>query len=254
MSEEQGYIGVNPTGRKRGVAYVILDKALHVLKVNSDDPEAIVEVIDRYPRAVCAIAAPIGPNKGLLTTSDYRQRLGLPPDKATYANYRVCEYELRRRGIGLRGTPQEMKRVPRWMQASQKLFDGLRTKGFVEHPRPGPRQICEVHPPSGFAVLIGKRPYPKRSVEGRLQRQLALFEEGVELPDPMLILQELTRHRLMTGQVNLTGLYDHLLLGAFMGAYTAFLVGSEPHNVTTVGDPAEALIVLPTAELKEWYE
>jgi hypothetical protein len=195
----------------------------------------------------------MGSNKGLLTNPDYRRRIGLPPKTKTYINYRMCEYELRRRGISFRGTPLDVERMPGWMKVGQKLYEALRSHGFVEHPRPGRRLMCEAHAKGSYTALIGRLPYPKRSIEGRLQRQLLLYEEGLDLPDPMSLLEEFTRHRLLTGEIDASRLYGHLLLNALMCAYTAFLLKSEPHHTSTVGDPSEGIIVLPSAELKELY-
>jgi predicted nuclease with RNAse H fold len=253
MSEEQAYIGVNPTGSVRSVAYAVLDDDLHVLKVENDSLEAVVGQVNRFSRAFCAVAAPMGPNRGYLADPDYRSRVGLPPNTKTYSNYRLCEYELRRRGISVRGTPQDIERAPRWIKVGLKLYEKLRARGFVEYPRPGARQMCEVHAEGSFTVLIGRRPYPKRSVEGRLQRQLILYEEGLDFSDPMGLLEEFTRHRLLTGEVNVSDLYEHTLLDALVGAYTAFLLRCEPQNTGVVGDSIEGTIVLPSTELQESY-
>jgi predicted nuclease with RNAse H fold len=253
MSEEQTYIGVNPTGSERSVAYAVLDDDLHVLKAENARLEAVIEQIDGYSHVFCAIAAPMEANKGLLADPDYRSRVGLPPDTKTYVNYRMCEYELRRRGISVRGTPQDAERAPAWIRIGWKLYEALRAGGFVAHPRPGPRQMCEVNAKGSFTVLIGKRPYPRRSVEGRLQRQLVLYEEGLDFSDPMGLLEEFTRHRLLTGEVNVSELHGHILLDALVGAYTAFLLKREPQHTSFVGDPIEGTIALPSEEIKESY-
>ena len=254
MSEGQAYIGVNPTGNERAIVYVALDDNLHVMKVGVDSVDAIVEHVGGYSQAMCAVAAPMGPNKGLLAEPDYRSRVGLPPATKSYLNFRMCEYELRRRGISVRGTSQDPARIPGWITVGRKFYEALRARGFVEHPRPGARQMCEAHPDGGFAVLIGKVPYPRGSIEGRLQRQLVLYEEGLELPDPMDLLEEFTRHRLLTGEVDVSDLHEHPTLNALVCAYTAFLLKREPQNTSAVGDPAEGVIILPSSVIKDLYD
>jgi predicted RNase H-like nuclease len=69
----------------------------------------------------------------------------------------------------------------------------------------------------------------------------------------MHVLEEITRHHLLTGDLPLTGLYDHNQLDALMAAYTAYLVGNKPARVSQVGDRDEGLITLPIEELKAFY-
>jgi predicted RNase H-like nuclease len=98
-------------------------------------------------------------------------------------------------------------------------------------------------------------PLPKDALEGRLQRQLLLFRAGVDVPDPMDALEELTPHRLLEAGFDLPGLLDHDSLDAAVAAYTACLAARHPERVTLVGDEAEGQIVLPVpaGELREKY-
>ncbi len=73
------------------------------------------------------------------------------------------------------------------------------------------------------------------------------------MPDPMMALEEWTRHHLMRGQLNMADIYSHDELDALAAAYTAYVLAREPHNTTAVGDPAEGQIILPTGALKERY-
>jgi predicted RNase H-like nuclease len=67
------------------------------------------------------------------------------------------------------------------------------------------------------------------------------------------VLEEITRHHLLTGDLPLAGLYDHDQLDALMAAYTAYLVGVKPGRISQVGDRDEGLITVPVAELKPFY-
>ncbi len=113
--------------------------------------------------------------------------------------------------------------------------------------------MVETYPHAAFTALVGKRPYSKSSIEGLLQRQLVLFEEGVEVPDPMPHLEEWTRHRIKTGQIGREGILDHDSLDALMAAYTAFMVDKEPRSIIMLGDIMEGQMVLPVDSLKELY-
>ena len=58
------------------------------------------------------------------------------------------------------------------------------------------RMMVEVHPHACFAALLGRRPFLKGTLEGRLQRQLVLYVEGFEVANPVHVLEEITRRPL----------------------------------------------------------
>lgn len=247
------YIGIDPTAGIRPSTFAILSERLKIEKMGRASIDEIVEIVKAHSVAVCAVAAPIGPAKGLLVDPDYRRRLGLEPKRTSYSSLRVCEYELRKRKIAIYSTPKNPDQAPQWMKEGWRLLDGLRKAGFVEYPRAGERRILETYPPASFTVLVGRRPYSKSSIEGLLQRQLILFEEGVAVPDPMPHLEEWTRHRIKTGQIGRENILDHNSLDALMAAYTAFVVDKEPRNVVALGDTAEGQLVLPAESVKDLY-
>ncbi len=253
MADESVYIGIDIAAGKRPVTCAVLSDKLKPTKLEDMSLAEAVDTVLSYQTVICAVDAPISQNKGLLATPDYRERIGLPPNQQNYSSYRVCEYELRRRGIYIYNTPSERSDASDWMQAGWEFYERLRGAGFVEYPRPGTRRVLETYPYASYYVLTGTRPYHKMSVEGRAQRQLVLYEEGVEVPDPMQILEEWTRHRLLTGQLNLENIHGHDQLDALIAAYTAYLVEKEPQHITAVGDIAEGQVILPTGELKESY-
>jgi len=252
MPGDMVFIGIDPTAGVRHSTIAVIDERLKVLRLADLPLDAIFEIITGYGSAICAVDAPISHGKGLMADPEYRRRLGIEPGSKSYSNYRVCEYELRRRGINLYSTPVDPQRAKTWMQAGWKLYDRLRQAGYVEYPQSGARRMFETFPHGGFAVLTGRKPYPKASVRGLLQRQLILFEEGIGVADPMLDLEEWTRHRIMTGQLTHESLLTHDQLDALMAAYTAFRTEKEPNEISRVGDPSEGQIVLPAA-LKDAY-
>lgn len=253
MPEETVYIGVDITGGKRPVTYAAIDRQLHILELDDVTLDEAYQAVLRHPSAVCAIDAPGSRNKGLMADQGYRARLGIPAGKSRYGAYRVCEYELRRRGIGIYNTPLDESAAKSWMKEGWRLYGLLQEAGYVYAPQAGPRRMFETHPHACYTTLIKQRPYLKTSLEGRLQRQMLLYQEGIDIPDPMNILEEWTRHRFLTGQLPVESLLSDDRLDALIAAYTAFVYAKEPHNTCTVGDPLEGIIVLPVATLEEQY-
>jgi predicted nuclease with RNAse H fold len=251
------YIGIDPTAGRRPIDYAILDGDLHLLTRGLGRLDKVLDVVRGYPAAVVAIDAPQSLNAGLMASEARRQKYGLPADTRTWAEYKVCEYELRQRGIRLYNTPGEVEAAPKWMRLGFELYNALRAEGFQLYKpnADAPRQMLEVHPHACYTVLLGHVPMRKDSLEGRMQRQLLLFQEGVEIPDPMDAFEEITRHHLLEGTLVLPGLFTHDELDALVSAYTAYVAARHPERVTLVGDPDEGQIVVPvtTADFKEVY-
>jgi len=250
------YLGIDPTAGRRPLNYAILDSKLNIVTEAQGYADDLLRAIEPYPDIMCALDAPLMPNQGLLTDPVKRSEVGLPPEKRTYSQFRVCEYKLRSRGIKLYSTPAEVETAPKWMQAGWALYAKLRELGF-ETFAPGsksPRQFFEVHPHASFTVRLERIPYRKDTLEGRLQRQLLLYEEGLQIIDAMEVLEEITRHHLLRGSLALRGLRNHDELDALASALTAFYAHTKPQEITLVGEVTDGQIVVPTAQLKDKYE
>ncbi len=86
------------------------------------------------------------------------------------------------------------------MRSGFALFHRLETLGYHLYPQAGAELQClEVYPYASYAVLLGVLPFSKYTLEGRLQRQLALYDQKVDVPDAMRVFEEITRHRLLKG-------------------------------------------------------
>jgi predicted nuclease with RNAse H fold len=250
------YLGIDPTAGRRPLNYAALDGKLDIVAEGEGKLEDVLALLEKYSDVVCGVDAPLMPNQGLMAQAEVRQRFGLPVNGKSWTQYRVCEYELRRRNIKLYNTPAEIDSAPAWMAAGWKLYESLRTVGF-ETFAPGsaaPHQFFEVHPHATFTVLLGHIPYRKDHLEGRWQRQLLLCDEGVRLPDPLDILEEVTRHHLLSGTLEWRGLRTHDGLDALASALTAFYAHARPDRITFVGESADGQIVVPTNALKDTYE
>lgn len=105
------------------------------------------------------------------------------------------------------------------------------------------RQFLETNAQKCFHVLIGRAPMPRRTLEGRLQRELALYEQEIQIPDPMDIFEEITRYKLMQGTLPLENLHTAKELDALVAAYLAWLAVNRPGQIVQQGE-----FVLPVPE------
>jgi predicted nuclease with RNAse H fold len=256
LRSQSVYVGIDPTAGTRPMHYAALDKNLRLLALEKGDIAQVLAFVGGLERGVVAIDAPQSPNQGLMADPEVRRRYDLNPEGDTWSGWKVCEYELRRRNIRLYRTPRRESEAARWVRTGFTLFRRLAEMGFelfVAGEDGESRKLIEVHPHACFAVKLGRRPFLKQTLEGRLQRQLILYLEGLDIPDPMLSMEEITRHHLLQSHLPLRDLYDHDQLDALVGAYTAFVVGEKAEQITQVGDVEEGLITLPTDELLEFY-
>ncbi len=250
---DSAFIGVDPTSSHKAFTYAALDKDLNLLALADGEMEDVVAFIAGQQSATVAINAPAGVNRGLVREKMKKDML-TPQKNIRGAEFRVAEYELRARGISVSGTPASVELSSAWMQMGFDLYRKLGKLGFKKYPEMESKyQVLETHPHACFCVMIGRAPLSKPSLEGRLQRQLALYERGVKIKDPMDFFEEITRYKMTKGILPLELLYPPEQLDALVTAYTAWTAVHKPEQIYSVGNAKEGLIVLPEKELKEKY-
>ena len=248
------FIGVDPTGRPRSMVYAAINRNLDLICLCTGSLEEINAFIGGQERAMIAICGPVRPNQGLMKREHIRQSLDPVPRPGRWTGFRVVEYQLSQHNIRMPRTNAETQNCPGWMQTSFELYQQCSQFGYQDYPSPDSSlQMLEAYPYATYAAILGCLPFKKNGFEGRMQRQLALYRIGLNIPDPMRIFEEITRHRFMTGVLPFEGLYTTSELDALGAAYTAWCAAIQPDQVTLLGNPEEGQIVVPVAELKSKY-
>lgn len=247
------FIGVVPlTGRP--LAYAALGADQQLLALTHGDLAEVVAFCGGQRQAVVAMASPTAPSRGLLQQPAYRDALEAPLRPGRWREGRVAEFLLRRHNLRMLPTPADPARAPAWMRLGFHLYEQLRRMGYQPYPADqSPHQVLETYPYAAFAVLLGHLPFQKSTLEGRIQRQLVLQEQGLDVPNPLRIFEEFTRHRLLSGVLPTEGLLTPPELDALVAAWTAWKAATAPDEVVALGDPAEGQIVLPVPALRERY-
>lgn len=98
------------------------------------------------------------------------------------------------------------------------------------------KQFFETDAPECFRTLIGKAPLSRRTFEGRVQRGLILYDQGLRITDPMDFFEEITRHHMLSGVFPNELLYSASELDALAAAYVAWLAVNEPGQIVTTTD------------------
>ena len=254
LFNETTFIGIDPTAGKRPMAYAALDRDLHPLALGDGDMDAVMAFLGGQQAAIVAVNAPRQPNQGLMKRPYVRESLAPVPVPGRWEGFRVAEYMLYQRKIRIPRTRASVESCPVWMQVGFEVYRRLGGLGYKPYLTPdAPCQMMEVYPHAAFTVLLNGAPFPKTSLEGRLQRQLLLHNQGLHIPDPMRVFEEITRYRLLQGILPLEDLYSSHELDALVGAFTAWVAATSPEGVTVLGAAEEGQIVLPSAELQAKY-
>jgi hypothetical protein len=251
---EATFIGIDPTAGERPFVYAAIDHELGLLALGEGNIDDVLAFCAGQRQALAAVCAPRRPNQGVMQRDALRESLNPAPSPGRWTNFRQAEYQLRQHNIHIPQTPAREEDCPRWMCMGFALFERLSELGYQEYPQDGAdRQSLEVYPHACYAALLGVLPFKKHTLEGRLQRQLTLYEQRLGVPDPMRIFEEFTRFRLMKGILSLDNLYSVGELDALVAAYTAWMAAIHPESVLLLGDTEEGQLVLPVDHLKEHY-
>jgi hypothetical protein len=105
------------------------------------------------------------------------------------------------------------------------------------------RQFFETDAQDCFHTLSGHKLLPRRTLEGRLQRSAVLYEQGLQITDPVDIFEEITRYKLIQGILPLENIYSSQELDALVAAYLAWIAFNRPGQIVVKGE-----FVLPAQE------
>ncbi|MBM3151336.1 MAG: DUF429 domain-containing protein [Chloroflexi bacterium] len=249
---DQVFIGIDPSGGRSPFTYAALDGSGNLLALGEGELDDVLAFLGGQPKATAAVNAPQRVNLGLVRKK--LEKESLTPGHLRGADMRQAEYDLRRRGINIAGTPGRAELCPAWVQMGFILYRRLEGLGYKPNStRRADRVFVETHPHAAFCALVGQPLLSKPSLEGRLQRQVALHQQGLGIKDPMEFFEEITRHKLLKGILPTGIIYAAEQLDALAAAYTAYCVGMHPEQVTAIGAEAEGRITLPVPAWKEHY-
>ena len=247
------FIGVeaNPN-RTHPFTFAVIDKDLVIRSIGSGNIRDAFAFLAGQNNALAAINSPMSTSQGLLKREEIRKKLSPASHLSHWANLRLVEYQLLQRGIHVPRTTNSLKKSPRWMRLGFQLFEEIHKLGYEKYPdMAAEKQFFECQGEAAFWNLLGHSPLKKDTLEGCLQRQLVLSMCGMAVADPMRFFEEITRHRLLNNKLPLEHLYSNTELNTLAAAYTAWLAGSQPEKLVSVGHEEEGVIFLPDKPVEE---
>lgn len=113
----------------------------------------------------------------------------------------------------------------------------LKQSGFRSYSNNDePKQFLVTNAQDCFHALSGHKLFPQRGLEGRLQRSAILYEQGVQIADPIDIFEEITRYKLIQGILPLEKIYSAKELDALAAAYLAWIAVNRPGQIVLKGE------------------
>jgi len=238
---------IRAAGRlRRAFVYAALDEERELLAIGHGDQNEVLAYLGGQQAAYVALNAPRGINTGVVNNlTTYQDEL--PFEKPSrHTNARVCEVLLRQEGFNIRRTPDKLKSCQIWMRRGFRLYQRLAGFGYAPFPnQEGPRHSLETHADAVFWRLLERKPPLPPSLEGRLQRQLILYDQNLPVADAMDFFLEITRHRLIHGDLPEQNIHTIEELNALTAAFIAWQAAHHPDQIELLGDYDEGQIALP---------
>ena len=252
MDSNRMYAGVDLSAGRRGVTVALLSGRLDVRSLQRRTPEAAAEELASCGEVTAAFGGPLHPVR---METESAAPIGQALREGNRPRARAADAQLSRRGIPVRRVPPVASAAPAWMRSAFGLAHALTERGFAggKEAQAAPRALLETHPGACAAVLLGRLPFGRRTLEGRIQRQLLLIREQAALPDPMQAFEEMTAHHILSGQSAPESVLRPDELDALLAAYTAWRAFTDPESVAWLGDDAGGWICLPVREMLEKY-
>lgn len=241
------YIGIDLTRGEKSITYAALDQDLETVTLTQGDYSSLLAFLGGQQKAVLGICGPAQPNAGILVDAESRTRFLIELGKGRPGNMRVAEYQLRQQKLPVYQTPDSASSAPDWMKTSFKLYKHLLKTGYQAYFAGchADRQMVETLPEAGYSAWLPGEVLSRNSFHGRLQRQLALYDLGVNLPDPMSFFEEITRFKIMQGALPEKIVFSAGMLSALGAAYLAWQTQHQTGEIALVGIRQEGQIAVP---------
>jgi hypothetical protein len=246
LFDQDIFVGVDPAAGNPAFIWVALDARKEVVASRNGSQDELIQFIQGIPRVSVAINSPRTSGLHLMDDITYRQGISPIPRTGRFLDYRVCEYLLRVRNIRILPVPLDVRKAPGWMMHAFILYNRLEKIPVI--------RTIEVQAHACFCALLGKIPFLKNTLEGRIQRQLVLVDQKIHIPEPMDFFEEITRRRLLQGVLPNGILKSARELDALVSAFTVWQQIYQPEQTMALGDLQEGQIILPVGVLKDKYE
>ena len=247
LYQQDIFIGVDVGGGSQPYFVAVLNAEGELMALEHCTLEEVLKFTGGHHAVQAAINAPRLMPSGKMANTEFRGSLKEQPRDGRYTDIRVAEYLLKVQKIRIAPGPVLSKRPAQWIENGFHLY---RKYLAYQKNTGGERSIIEVNAQAAFSILLGRTPFHKTSIEGRIQRQLLLIRQGIRLKDPMDFFEEVTKFKILLGILPDHLVYSAKHLDAIAAAMMARLAFQDPEAVIAIGDMADGLITIPTVKQK----
>lgn len=249
MDTPKIYIGIELQHAWRLYTLVALDSSLKLVHLQQGKLPEILAYLATLETARVAVSAPAHLNKGRMMRADHTGGLFQPLPGNHSIELRQAEYDILAQGLPIQRTPAEVSACAAWMRRGFRLYHELESAGFSPFENPDlPRTFLETCSEAVFTCFLGRPPFSAETLQGRIQRQLVLWERRLPVRDPMMFFEEVTRHKLLRGILPDQDILPVAQLNAYAAAFIAYQTALHPNQVQRFGEPEEGFIHLPAPQ------
>jgi hypothetical protein len=232
-------IGVDTVAGRKPFTYVALDPKCGLLAVGRGD---VVDVLSFAAGQASALIA-LSPPSRVRSWKNASPEASIVP-LGQFLNQPQLELGLIEESGAPPAAPAGM---PAWLRASFALAGQLQSIGYCAYPaaQDAARQWLETQAEASYHALLGLPPFAYGTLEGRIQRQLVLSNQELDVPDAMGFFEEITRYKLLHGVLPGDNILPQPELDAWMAAYVAWLSCHDTDRLRIHGNPQDGQVYLP---------
>jgi len=247
MGKFRAYLGIDIGVGVKSVTLVALDENQQVAAIsNGNAGDALAFAAGQPAGALVGINATARHNRGRMAREESPDSVVSALPMRKLKGLRQVEFDLLQAGFSDLPTSASAEKTLPFARHGLALVEKLEELGYEHFPaEESPRQWLEVPADAAFHSLLGVKPLPAETLEGRIQRQLALLDEGLDVPDAMDFFEEITRYRLLKSILPDKNIFPQAELNAWIVAHTAWLADWHPTQVTRFGEEEEGIVFLP---------
>lgn len=240
-------IGIDPSDERQNYSLAALDEDKNILALSSGRLDDVLSFAAGQTSAVIAVHIPTVPHMDLKRKKGFQHH----PQRENRWNAQNEQLSLSGDFTAVRDSMATPTRIPMYRKTEtfrkgQALKEHLAKLGYVAYQdKDSVRAYLGTNIEFACFQIISVPLFSGKSLEGRLQRQLLLAECGVNVADPMVFFEEITRFKLLHGNLPFEKIYNSMELNALICSFVAWSIQHSAENMICKADAGTESIWLP---------